>query len=266
MQRLYGSDDLFPDDRERHAYAYSPRQSVNYIASHDGFSLYDLTAYTRRRNEANGHQNTDGPAEEISFNCGTEGDDGAPTSVIEQRVRHAAALVCLLLLSAGSPMIRMGDESSRRNWATTTPTTRTTPPRGSIGPASPVSANTTHLCVAWPPSNTTIHRCGTLGSGKIGFGRFGPIGAVDLNPRSRELGLSPARYPPRRCGRFTRPLCDDQPGARRPPLRRAGTGELASPRQLGRGLFASEKPLDAYVESSVSVPAKSVVVLAGHAY
>lgn len=39
MQRLYGSDDLFPDDVLDAYHAY---QSVNYVTSHDGFTLYDL--------------------------------------------------------------------------------------------------------------------------------------------------------------------------------------------------------------------------------
>jgi glycogen operon protein len=42
MQRIYGSDDLFPDDLEN---SYRPFQSVNFITAHDGFSLYDLVSY-----------------------------------------------------------------------------------------------------------------------------------------------------------------------------------------------------------------------------
>ncbi len=57
MQRLYGSDDLFPDDPEN---SYRPFQSVNFITAHDGFCLYDLVSYDRKHNEANGHHNTDG--------------------------------------------------------------------------------------------------------------------------------------------------------------------------------------------------------------
>ncbi len=41
MSRLYGSDDLFPDDRDD---AYHPYQSVNLITCHDGFCLYDLVS------------------------------------------------------------------------------------------------------------------------------------------------------------------------------------------------------------------------------
>ena len=57
MRRLYGSDDLFPDTL---ADSYRPYQGVNYITSHDGFTLYDLVAYNRKHNEANGHRNRDG--------------------------------------------------------------------------------------------------------------------------------------------------------------------------------------------------------------
>lgn len=107
MRRLYGSDDLFPDDR---LHAYRPHQSVNYVASHDGFSLYDLVAYASKRNWANGHGNTDGADENISWNCGWEGDEGAPPEVLALRRRQVKNLCCLLLLSNGTPMFRAGDE------------------------------------------------------------------------------------------------------------------------------------------------------------
>lgn len=107
MTRLYGSDDLFPDGLE---FAYHPYQSVNYVTSHDGFTLYDLLAYHHKRNWANGHDNMDGPAEEYGWNCGWEGDDGVPADVRALRVRQAKNLFCLLLLANGTPMIRAGDE------------------------------------------------------------------------------------------------------------------------------------------------------------
>ena len=107
MFRLYGSDDLFPDDRP---YAYHPYQSVNYIASHDGFTLYDSVSYTKRRNWANGHRNTDGTAENLSSNCGYEGDDQVPDRVLALRRRQVKNFCCLLFLSNGTPMFRAGDE------------------------------------------------------------------------------------------------------------------------------------------------------------
>jgi glycogen operon protein len=107
MRRLYGSDDLFPDDRMN---AYHPHQSVNYIASHDGFTLYDLVAYNEKRNWPNGHDNTDGMEENHSWNCGCEGDEGAPPEVLQLRKQQIRNLCCLLLLSNGTPMFRAGDE------------------------------------------------------------------------------------------------------------------------------------------------------------
>ena len=107
MQRLYGSDDLFPDDRESAFHAY---QSVNYVASHDGFTLYDLLAYDGKHNEANGHGNTDGADENFSSNCGWEGDAGAPPEVRRLRYRQAKNFCALLFLANGTPMLRAGDE------------------------------------------------------------------------------------------------------------------------------------------------------------
>lgn len=107
MRRLYGSDDLFPDDR---MHAYHPHQSVNYIASHDGFTLYDLVAYNQKRNWPNGHENTDGSDENHSWNCGWEGDEGVPPEVLKLRKQQIKNFCCLLFLSNGTPMFRAGDE------------------------------------------------------------------------------------------------------------------------------------------------------------
>jgi isoamylase len=107
MRRLYGSDDLFPDDR---MHAYRPHQSVNYIASHDGFTLYDLVAYSVKRNWANGHGNADGADENHSWNCGWEGDEDVPPQVARLRKQQVKNYCCLLLLSNGTPMFRAGDE------------------------------------------------------------------------------------------------------------------------------------------------------------
>jgi glycogen operon protein len=107
MQRLYGSDDLFPDDRMN---AFHPYQSVNYVTAHDGFTLYDLVSYNRKRNQANGHDNTDGPEENYSWDCGWEGDEGAPAEVLELRKRQVKNLACLAFLANGTPMFRAGDE------------------------------------------------------------------------------------------------------------------------------------------------------------
>ena len=107
MQRLYGSDDLFPDDPEN---AYRPFQSVNFITAHDGFCLYDLVSYDHKHNEANGHQNTDGTDDNRSWNCGWEGDVGVPKEILALRHRQARNFMSLLLLSNGTPMFCAGDE------------------------------------------------------------------------------------------------------------------------------------------------------------
>lgn len=106
-QRLYGSDDLFPDNTQD---SYRPFQSVNFITAHDGFSLYDLVSYNFKHNEANGHANTDGTDDNRSWNCGWEGDAGVPPEVQALRRRQVRNFFCLLMLSNGTPMFPAGDE------------------------------------------------------------------------------------------------------------------------------------------------------------
>ena len=107
MLRLYGSDDLFPDDLEN---SYRPFQSVNFITAHDGFCLYDLVSYDHKHNEANGHENSDGTDDNRSWNCGWEGEDGAPPDILALRRRQARNFIALLMISNGTPMFCAGDE------------------------------------------------------------------------------------------------------------------------------------------------------------
>jgi glycogen operon protein len=107
MRRLYGSDDLFPDSLGE---ACHPFQSVNYVNSHDGFTLYDQVAFNDRHNWANGEQNRDGHLDNYSWNCGWEGDRNVSEDVVKLRVRQAKNFCCLLMLSNGTPMFRAGDE------------------------------------------------------------------------------------------------------------------------------------------------------------
>jgi isoamylase len=107
MRRVYGSDDLFPDSR---ADAYHAYQSINYITSHDGFTLYDLVSYDRKRNWVNGNNNQDGTDDNLSWNCGHEGDESVPAEVLALRRKQVKNFCCLLLLSNGIPMLRAGDE------------------------------------------------------------------------------------------------------------------------------------------------------------
>ncbi|HRZ86499.1 MAG TPA: isoamylase [bacterium] len=107
MRRLYGSDDLFPDaviDASR------PVQSVNFITAHDGFCLYDLVSYNQKHNKANGNNNTDGADNNLSWNCGHEGDRNVPAEVMELRRRQVKNFFTILMLANGTPMFCAGDE------------------------------------------------------------------------------------------------------------------------------------------------------------
>jgi glycogen operon protein len=108
MTRLYGSNDLFPDDLHD---TRRPHQSINFITAHDGFCLYDLVAYDPKHNEANGHNNTDGTNDNLSWNCGWEGDEGAPEAVLalrRQQAKNFAAYRAARLLARGRKVVRRG--------------------------------------------------------------------------------------------------------------------------------------------------------------
>jgi isoamylase len=107
MRRIYGSDDLFPDNRGDAYHAY---QSLNYITCHDGFTLYDLVSYDRKNNWMNGQNNQDGMDDNYSWNCGHEGDEAVPPAVLALRRKQVKNFCCLLFLSNGMPMMRAGDE------------------------------------------------------------------------------------------------------------------------------------------------------------
>lgn len=107
ITRLYGSDDLFPESTD---YSYHAWQSINYINSHDGFTLYDLVSYNQKHNEANGQNNEDGMDANYSWNCGWEGDKDVPAEVIQLRKQQVKNFCALLFLSNGTPMFRAGDE------------------------------------------------------------------------------------------------------------------------------------------------------------
>ncbi|GLK81499.1 glycogen debranching protein GlgX [Methylopila turkensis] len=104
--RLAGSSDLF-DRRSR-----KPWASINFVASHDGYTLADATSYERKHNLANGEDNRDGHGENYSSNWGVEGptDDEA---ILDIRARAARAMLATLLFSSGTPMLLAGDEFGR---------------------------------------------------------------------------------------------------------------------------------------------------------
>jgi glycogen operon protein len=104
--RLSGSSDLYAQSGRL------PYASINFITSHDGFTMADLVSYERKHNEANLEGNRDGENHNISWNSGVEGpsDDAA---IAARRRKHRRNLVTSLLLSTGVPMLSGGDELGR---------------------------------------------------------------------------------------------------------------------------------------------------------
>ena len=112
--RITGSEDIY-DPRVR-----GDSASVNFIACHDGFTLWDLYAYQCKHNETNGWQGTDGSDTNHSWNCGAEGEtESAEVQALRQKmVRNAAAV---LLTSVGIPMLLAGDEFGNTQYGNNNP-------------------------------------------------------------------------------------------------------------------------------------------------
>ena len=104
--RLLGSPDLYADEPRE------PEQSINFITSHDGFTLEDLVSYQTKHNEDNLEANRDGTDQNVSWNCGVEGPTDDP-AVEALRSRQIKNLLAINLLSLGAPMLLMGDEVRR---------------------------------------------------------------------------------------------------------------------------------------------------------
>ncbi len=104
--RLSGSSDIF-DHSGRPV-----TSSLNFVTSHDGFTMRDLTTYDLKHNEANAERNRDGADDNRSWNHGYEGETD-DSSINAARQRSARNLMATMLLSAGIPMITAGDEFGR---------------------------------------------------------------------------------------------------------------------------------------------------------
>lgn len=102
-QRLCGSSDVYQ------ARGRLPEESINYLISHDGFTLLDLLSYNERHNLANGEDNRDGTGNNLSFNFGAEGASDDP-AVRTWRSRLQRTLLATTLLAQGTPMLAAGDE------------------------------------------------------------------------------------------------------------------------------------------------------------
>jgi glycogen operon protein len=101
--RLHGSADIFEWSGR------SPLASINYVASHDGFTLADVVGYEQKHNRANGEDNRDGHDHNFSCNYGVEGrtDDD---DILAVRRRQRLNMLATLFFSQGTPMLLAGDE------------------------------------------------------------------------------------------------------------------------------------------------------------
>lgn len=98
----------------------SPQASINFITSHDGFSLADLVAYQEKKNEENGEENRDGNNYNINWNCGVEGIT-EEKEIIAIRLRQMKNFILALFISQGVPMIIMGDEYAHTRYGNNNP-------------------------------------------------------------------------------------------------------------------------------------------------
>ena len=104
--RLSGSSDLYLRDGRK------PFHSINFITSHDGFTMRDLVSYNRKHNEENGEDNRDGSDNNQSYN---NGEEGPSSDMIVEFIRDRLLknFFATLMVSLGTPMILGGDEMGR---------------------------------------------------------------------------------------------------------------------------------------------------------
>ncbi|WP_269623340.1 glycogen debranching protein [Prochlorococcus marinus] len=104
--RLIGSPLMYKNKKN------SVKKSINFITSHDGFTLIDLVSFNQKHNFSNGENNRDGENHNNSWNHGIEGPS-TNNNLKNIRSRQQRNLLASLLLSPGIPMILMGDEVGR---------------------------------------------------------------------------------------------------------------------------------------------------------
>jgi glycogen operon protein len=104
--RLAGSSDLYLRDGRK------PFHSINFITSHDGFTLLDLVSYQGKHNDDNGENNRDGGDYNNSANYGVEGPATDP-EIKRIRERQMKNFIATMMISQGTPMLLGGDEFGR---------------------------------------------------------------------------------------------------------------------------------------------------------
>ena len=104
--RICGSEDLYAKSGK------GPECGINFVTSHDGFTLNDLVSFQSKHNAANGEDNRDGADENFSANYGVEGssDDPRVESVRQRQIKN---FLLTLFISRGVPMLLGGDEFRR---------------------------------------------------------------------------------------------------------------------------------------------------------
>lgn len=101
--RISGSEDLYGHSQR------NPFHSINFITSHDGFTMMDLVSYEKKHNIENGEMNRDGNDVNFSMNFGVEGET-RDEKIIAKRMKQIRNFATILMLSQGTPMILAGDE------------------------------------------------------------------------------------------------------------------------------------------------------------
>jgi glycogen operon protein len=102
-RRLTGSNDYFAH------MGRGPLASLNFMTSHDGMTLADLTAYQSKHNLPNGENNQDGHNHNLSANAGVEGATH-DAAVLARRAQWQRALLATLFCAQGVPQLLAGDE------------------------------------------------------------------------------------------------------------------------------------------------------------
>ncbi|MDH5655966.1 MAG: glycogen debranching protein GlgX [Spirochaetia bacterium] len=106
LNRLKGSPDIYSHN------AKSSHSSINFITSHDGFTLNDLVTYDYKRNLENAEDNRDGTDYNLSIHCGMDGPS-ENREIRSLRIRQMRNCLITLFLSRGVPMMLGGDEMGR---------------------------------------------------------------------------------------------------------------------------------------------------------
>jgi len=104
--RICGSSDLYQRSGK------GPGSSLNFVTSHDGFTLNDLVSYKQKHNHENGEFGRDGSDANYSDNCGVEGPSDDP-AVEGMRNRLIKNFLLTLFIARGIPMLLGGDEFRR---------------------------------------------------------------------------------------------------------------------------------------------------------